>query len=116
MNTSIVIQSQLLVTKFYVPVASGPLISRPRLTALLAEGTEQFLLILDDYQVITDQQVHTTLSYLVEHLPVQLRIILSTRADPPLPLLQLRIRGRLLEVRTDQLRCIAAETRAFFKE
>src|SRR6266436_4376408 len=38
MNTSMVIQSQLLATKFYVPVTSGDLISRPRLTALLAES------------------------------------------------------------------------------
>ncbi len=53
---------------------------------LLVEQTDHFLLILDDYQVITEPQVHSTLSYLVEHLPAQLRIILSTRADPALPL------------------------------
>jgi len=82
---------------------------------LLVEQTDHFLLILDDYQVITEPQVHSTLSYLVEHLPAQLRIILSTRADPPLPLVQLRARGHMLEVRTDQLRCTAAETGAFFQ-
>ena len=53
---------------------------------LLVESEEHFVLILDDYQMITQEQVHTTLAYLVEHLPAQLRIILSTRADPPLPL------------------------------
>jgi LuxR family maltose regulon positive regulatory protein len=47
-------------------------------------------LILDDYQVITEQQVHTTLAYLIEHLPPQLRIIVATCADPPLPLSLLR--------------------------
>src|SRR5436190_18606502 len=46
MNTSIVIQSQLLVTKFYVPVASGPLISRPRLTNLLAESLKHSLTLI----------------------------------------------------------------------
>src|SRR2546421_5412152 len=35
MNGLMVIQSQLLATKFFVPTASGTLISRPRLTALL---------------------------------------------------------------------------------
>jgi LuxR family transcriptional regulator, maltose regulon positive regulatory protein len=163
MNGSMVIQSQLLATKFFVPVASGTLISRPRLTALLQaslkspltlvcaaagfgktmllstwaqslpesnpllawlsldeedndprlfwtyvlsalsdqqperftslfkylqspeapplkyvlttlsnlllNSTEHFVLILDDYHVITEEEVHTTLSYLVEHLP-----------------------------------------------
>src|SRR5439155_5860922 len=43
---------------------------------LLAESTQQFVLILDDYHLITEQQVHTTLSYLVEHLPAHMHIIL----------------------------------------
>ena len=42
-----------------------------------------FVLILDDYQVITQEQVHATLSYLVQHLPPQLRSIIATPADPP---------------------------------
>ena len=180
MNTSTLIQKQLLATKFFVPVTSGTLISRPRLIALLdkalrhpftlvsapagfgkttflstwahslqapharlcwisldeqdndprlfwtyvltalhvqgsqrfepllmhlqsqpppplkslltalvnllAESQDHFMLILDDYQLITQEQVHTTLAYLVERLPAQLRIIVATRADPPLPL------------------------------
>lgn len=83
---------------------------------LLLEDTNDFLLILDDYQVITEQQVHSTLLYLVEHLPTQLHIILSTRTDPPLALAQLRARGQVLEIRTDQLRCTVKETETFLKE
>src|SRR2546421_156836 len=66
------------------------------------------------YQMITEKQVQLDLSYLVEHLPPQLHIILATRADPPLPLSLLRARQQILEVRTDQLRCTVKETRAFF--
>jgi LuxR family transcriptional regulator, maltose regulon positive regulatory protein len=69
------------------------------------------VLILDDYQVITEEQVHTTLAYLVEHLPSQLRIIIATRADPPLPLPMQRARQHMLEVRTEQLRCTAEEVK-----
>jgi len=210
MNTSILIQTQLLATKFFVPIATGTLICRPRLTSLLGaslkypltlvcaaagfgktmllstwaqslpdsnpvvawlsldeedndpqlfwtyvlsalsdqqperftsllkylqspqapplkyvlttlsnlllNSTEHFVLILDDYHVITEEQVHTTLSYLVEHLPAQLHIILSTRTDPSLSLSKLRARGQLLEVHTDQLRCTVEETRTFFQE
>jgi ATP/maltotriose-dependent transcriptional regulator MalT len=83
---------------------------------LLAKGTDHFLLILDDYQMITEEEVHTTLSYLIEHLPPQLRIVLSTRADPPLPLPLQRARHQMQEVRTEQLRCTVEETRAFFQE
>src|SRR5437588_6580968 len=162
MNTATLIQKQLLATKFFVPVTSGTLISRPRLIALLEEGLkhpftlvsapagfgkttflstwahslqapharlcwisldeedndpclfwtyvltalhvqgsqrfepllthlqsqpppplkslltalvnllaesqDHFMLILDDYQLITQEQVHTTLAYLVERL------------------------------------------------
>ncbi len=50
----------------------------------LASRTEQFFLVFDDYHVITQPDVHNSLTYLVEHLPPQLHIILATRADPPL--------------------------------
>ena len=82
---------------------------------LLVESTDHFVLILDDYQMIAEPQVHTSLAYLVEHLPPQLHIILATRADPPLPLLLLQVRGQALEVRTDQLRCTPEETKAFLQ-
>ncbi|HEX3643036.1 MAG TPA: LuxR family transcriptional regulator, partial [Ktedonobacteraceae bacterium] len=83
---------------------------------LLVDSTEPSLLILDDYQVITEQNVHTSLSYLVEHLPPQLHIILATRADPPLLLSQLRACKQIVEVRTNQLRCTVEETKDFFHE
>jgi len=205
-----VIQNQLLATKFFVPVASHPLISRPRLSALLQESlkrpltvvstpagfgktmllaswgqslpqsdallgwvsldeednepvlfwinaltalsthqselftpllrylqspqtpplkhvltalinllidrTERFVLVLDDYHLITESQVHTTLAYLVEHLPPQLHIILATRTDPPLSLSLLQTREQVLQIRTNQLCCTAEETKAFLQE
>jgi LuxR family maltose regulon positive regulatory protein len=89
------------------------------LTALIEnveESAEHLVLILDDYHVITERQVHATLWYLIERLPPQLHLILATRADPPLPLSLLRERRRLLEVRTEQLRCTMQETRAFFQD
>jgi LuxR family transcriptional regulator, maltose regulon positive regulatory protein len=82
----------------------------------LASRTEQFLLVLDDYHLISESEVHSSLTYLVEHLPVQLHLILATRADPPLPLSRLRARGQVLEVRTDQLRCTPQEVMAFFTQ
>ncbi|HEX3639731.1 MAG TPA: AAA family ATPase, partial [Ktedonobacteraceae bacterium] len=83
---------------------------------LLATSAEDFVLILDDYHLITASQVQTTLSYLIERLPHQMYIILITRADPSLPLPLLRARGQMREVRTNQLRCTAEETKAFFQK
>ena len=81
----------------------------------LAEQVEQFLLILDDYHLVTEEAIHRSLTYLIDHLPLQLRIILATRTDPPLPLSRLRARGQLLEVRAEHLRCTLDETRAFLQ-
>ena len=82
----------------------------------LAAQHEQFILILDDYHLITEQAIHTSLTYLLEHLPPQLHLILATRADPPLPISLLRARGHLLELRTDELRCKPDEAVAFLKQ
>src|SRR5438045_1478348 len=121
-NTSMHLENQLLATKFFMPKASHPLIFRPRLNGLLDEGlkypltalinllvdsAQHFVLILDDYHVITEQQIHISLSYLVEHLPLYLHVMLATRTEPPFPLSQLRAGRQMLEVRTDQLRCTA---------
>jgi LuxR family maltose regulon positive regulatory protein len=99
------------------PVPTPPL--RYVLQALintLASRTGQFLLVFDDYHLITEPEVHRSITYFVEHLPPQLHIILATRADPPLPLSLLRARGEVLEVRTNQLRCTQEEVMAFLKE
>ncbi len=82
----------------------------------LVQIPEQMLLVLDDYHMITDQTVHTSFTSLVEHLPAQLRVVLSTRVDPPFPLSRLRARSQLLEVRTEQLRCSDTEVADFLHE
>lgn len=86
------------------------------LIKLLMDTTQVFLLILDDYQVITEPEIHDTLTYLIEHLPPQMHIILATRTDPPLHLSQLRAHRQMLEVHANQLRCTVEETGAFFQE
>lgn len=83
---------------------------------LLAESREHFVLILDDYQLITEPQIHTALVYLIEHCPSPLHIVIATRTDPPFSLPHLRARQRMLEIRTPQLRCTAEETKVFFQD
>ncbi len=203
------IQSQLLATKFYAPIASGPLVTRPRLDALLSESLkhpltlvsapagfgkttllstwvrslqashslvawlsldeedndpqcfwtyvlaalerqrperigpllkslqssqapplkyllamlinlllendQHFVLVLDDYHLITNPEIHEIFSYLVQHIPPQFHLITATRSDPPLQLAQWRTRKQVLEIRTQQLRCTTDETRDFFQ-
>ncbi len=88
------------------------------LTALinrLAQNSRSILLILDDYHVITEQAIHASLFSLLEHLPPQVHVMLSTRADPPMRLARLRAHNQMLEVRAEQLGCSEAETAEFFR-
>ncbi|CAG1015506.1 partial HTH-type transcriptional regulator MalT, partial [Anaerolineales bacterium] len=55
-----------------------------------------FALVLDDYHVITTQPIHEAIGYLLDHLPPQMRLVILTRADPPLPLARLRARNHLV--------------------
>lgn len=82
----------------------GP-ISRalPLLLNDLAGCSNQHILVLDDYQVITDREVHESLEFLLAHLPPSLEIVISTRVDPPLPLARMRVRDELVEVRAADL-------------
>ena len=77
---------------------------------------ETFALVLDDYHVVEAPPIHRALTFLLEHLPPQMHLIIATRADPPLPLARLRARGQLTELRAAELRFRAAEAGAFLEE
>lgn len=83
------------------------------LVALLNEissSPTQLILVLDDYHAVDSAAVDTALAFLLEHLPPQLHLIISSRQDPGLPLARLRARGQLTEVRAADLRFTPAET------
>lgn len=65
----------------------------------ISQFTDDLILVLDDYQVIEIRQVHTDLSYLLEHQPPNLHLILITRVDPPVSLARLRAHDHLVEIR-----------------
>jgi LuxR family transcriptional regulator, maltose regulon positive regulatory protein len=74
---------------------------------------EVWVLILDDYHVIESADVHGAMTFLLDHLPEHLRLLITTRSDPPLPLARLRSRGQLTELRAAELRFTASEAHAF---
>lgn len=86
------------------------------LTALLNEITtvpDQFVLVLDDYHVIDSRPVGEALTFLLEHLPPRMYLIIATREDPDLPLARLRARDQLTELRAADLRFMPSETAEF---
>ena len=89
------------------------------LTALLNEITtlpDNFVLVLDDYHVIDAKPVDDALTFLLEHLPPQMHLVITTREDPQLPLARLRARGQLTELRAADLRFTPAEAAAFLNQ
>jgi LuxR family maltose regulon positive regulatory protein len=68
---------------------------------------------LDDYHVINGAAVHEAVTFLVDNLPPQVTVAMTTRADPPLPLSRLRARGELVEVRAADLRFTTDEAEVF---
>ena len=58
-------------------------------------------MVLDDYHLIDSQPVHGSVTFLVERLPPGFRLVLASRADPPLSLARPRAGGWLAELRAD---------------
>jgi LuxR family maltose regulon positive regulatory protein len=73
------------------------------------------VLVLDDYHVIRSQPIHEAVTFLLDHVSA-LRWVITTRADPPLPLARLRARQQLLEIRSADLRFLEVETAQLLNE
>jgi LuxR family maltose regulon positive regulatory protein len=82
----------------------------PSLVNDLATVGASLVLVLDDYQLITDAICHQTLGVFLDHLPAAVHVVLSTRLDPPLPLARMRVRGELAELRVGELQFTGEET------
>ena len=82
----------------------------------LAAAASEVTLVLDDYHLVTEPACHDLLQFLIDHAPESLRLIICTRADPPLALGALRAAGQLAEVRASELRFTAQETAVLLDE
>jgi len=79
----------------------------------VAEVPQDLILVLDDYHLLQAEPIHRAVGFLLEHLPPQMHLFISSRAEPPLPLARLRARGQLAELRAADLRFTFDEAGAF---
>lgn len=89
------------------------------LTALLNEVASvptNLVLVLDDYHVIDSKPIDFALTFLIEHLPPQIRLVIATREDPDLALARLRAGNQLTELRVTDLRFDASEAAEFLNQ
>jgi LuxR family maltose regulon positive regulatory protein len=96
---------------------------QPSITAIahtlineLNQVGESFIVVLDDYHLIEAQAIHDLLNELLTYPPNGLHLVLGTRMDPPLPLITLRAKNQMTEIRIHDLRFTQEETQKLFQE
>src|SRR5215211_8467351 len=94
----------------------------PRLEALTAALVNELAalpgeldLVLDDYYLIDSEAVHGIVSFLLERLPPNTHLVISSRVDPPLPISRLRARGQMAELGPAELAFTPEEAAAFLR-
>jgi LuxR family maltose regulon positive regulatory protein len=82
----------------------------------IATIPDNFIFVLDDYHIIDSKPVDNALTFLIEHLPPQMHLVIASREDPHLPLARLRARGQLTELRAADLQFTPAEAAEFLNQ
>jgi len=80
----------------------------------LNAAADEITLVLDDYHAIDAPEIHAGMAFLLDHLPANVHLFITTRADPVLPLARLRAQGELIEIRAADLRFTPDEAAAYF--
>jgi LuxR family transcriptional regulator, maltose regulon positive regulatory protein len=91
----------------------------PLLSVLLNEisaASHEFILVLDDYHLIDSRAIDQVLTFLLEHLPSKMHLVIASRENPSLPLSRLRARSQLTELRAIDLRFTSAEAAEFLNQ
>jgi len=81
----------------------------------IVNNSESFILALDDYHLIQDEEIHQFMASLIKNQPEQLHLVITTRADPTLPIPWLRASHLLTEIRATDLRFSKQEAELFFQ-
>ncbi len=77
---------------------------------------DEIALVLDDYHHINNQAVNGGITFLIDHLPPRMHLMITCRADPPLPVARLRARGQMIELRAADLRFTSEEIMTFLNQ
>jgi LuxR family maltose regulon positive regulatory protein len=77
---------------------------------------DNFIFVLDDYHLTDSKAIDDSLTFLLEHQPLQMHLVITTREDPNLPLARLRVRNQLTELRAADLRFTSSEAAEFLNQ
>jgi len=87
-----------------------------RLVGEIEAVAVESIMVLDDYHLIESRSTHDALNFLIEFLPPTIHLVITGRADPPLPISRLRVQREVNEVRTLDLRFTNTEVAAFLND
>lgn len=82
----------------------------------IAKHAIPFVFVLDDFHLINNQPILEMLTFLLEHIPPPMHLVLLSRTDPLIPLSRLRARDQIVDIRADQLRFTLDEIAVFLNE
>lgn len=82
----------------------------------IADSPGKFVFVLDDYHLLKSRAIDNILTFLLEHLPPQMHLVIATREDPALPLARYRVREQLTELRASDLRFTGGEAAEFLRQ
>ncbi len=82
----------------------------------VTDVTIPFYLVLDDYHTINSADIDAALAALLDFMPPQMTLVLTSRSDPGFAISRLRARGQLVELRADDLRFTGEEVSAFLQQ
>jgi LuxR family maltose regulon positive regulatory protein len=82
----------------------------------ISDSESHFSLVLDDYHLIENQEIHEAVIYLLENIPQTMHLVIVSRTDPPVRLAQWRARGELSEIRVADLRFTIEEAIHFLNQ
>jgi len=77
---------------------------------------ERFVLILDDYHLIENKKIHDFMSEFLSHAPSTTHLVLASRTDPRLPIVEYRSKNKVIEIRAQDLRFTLSETNGFLQQ
>ncbi|MCK4514155.1 MAG: hypothetical protein KAU31_02795, partial [Spirochaetaceae bacterium] len=96
-----------------MPQAASPEIILTPIVNQIAALPMRIIFVLDDYHFIESEAIHGALTFLVDHMPASMHLVIVTRQDPPLPLARLRARNEMTEIRAADLRFSPLEVAEF---
>ena len=82
----------------------------------LADVSDELVLVLDDYHAIEDERIHQGMALLIEHLPATVRVVMTSRMEPPLRVGTLRARAQLNEIDAVRLRFSVSEAESMLND